>query len=172
MELLYSFYSRFPFRSEELDYCMNRNHFHWKKIDIALFLWYLKHILLAIINFGIMIRCKINFDVIWYSVIFAANFYLSIFVWSFDILNFVSMNVVILVLLFFSSIYSLFSSDFIKDISFVYYIKNIPWFKSTQIKLNHKFFVDKYIMLALKLKWVVISFIQLNINLLGISLTN
>ena len=72
----------------------------------------------------------------------------------------------------FSSNYSLFSSDFIKDISFVYYIKNIPWIKSTQIKLNHKFFVDKYIMLALKLKWVVISFIQLNINSLGISLTN
>ena len=123
-------------------------------------------------TFVIIIRCELNFDIIWYSVILAANLYLSIFVWSFDNLNFVSMNVVILVLLFFSSIYSLFSSDFIKDISFVYYIKNIPWIKSTQIKLNHKFFVDKYIMLALKLKWVVISFIQLNINSLGISLTN
>ncbi len=35
----------------------------------------------------IMIRCKIvsNFDMIWYSVIFAANLYLSIFVWSSDI---------------------------------------------------------------------------------------
>ncbi len=44
----------------------------------------------------IMIRCKINFDMIWYSVIFAANLYLTIFVWSSDIVNFVFMNVVIL----------------------------------------------------------------------------
>ena len=48
-------------------------------------------------NFVIMIRCKINFDIIWYSVIFAANLYLPIFVWSSDILNFVFMNGVILV---------------------------------------------------------------------------
>ena len=44
-----------------------------------------------------MIFRKINFDIIFYSVIFAANLYLSIFVWSSDILNFVFMNVVILV---------------------------------------------------------------------------
>ena len=49
-------------------------------------------------KFVIMIRCKINFNIIWYTIIFAANLYLSsIFVWSSDILNFVSMNVVILV---------------------------------------------------------------------------
>ena len=30
--------------------------------------------------FVIMIRCKINFDIIWYTVIFAANLYLSILV--------------------------------------------------------------------------------------------
>ncbi len=48
-------------------------------------------------KFVILIRCKINFDIIWYTVIFAANLYLSIFVWSSDILNFVFMNVVILV---------------------------------------------------------------------------
>ena len=48
-------------------------------------------------KFGIMIRCKINFDIIWYTVIFASNLYLSIFVWSSDILNFVFVNVVILV---------------------------------------------------------------------------
>ncbi len=48
-------------------------------------------------KFVIMIRCKINFDMIWYSVIFAANLYLSIFVWSSDTLNFVFMNDVILV---------------------------------------------------------------------------
>ena len=48
-------------------------------------------------NFVIIIRCKINFDIIWYSVIFAANLYLSIFVWSSDILTFVFMNAVILV---------------------------------------------------------------------------
>ncbi len=48
-------------------------------------------------KFVIMIRCKINFDMIWYSVIFVANLYLLIFVWSSDILNFVFMNVVILV---------------------------------------------------------------------------
>ncbi len=41
-----------------------------------------------------MIRCKINFDMIRYSVIFAANLYLLI---SSDILNFFFMNVVILV---------------------------------------------------------------------------
>ena len=33
-----------------------------------------------------MICCKINFD-IWYYVIFAANLYLSIFVWSSEIFN-------------------------------------------------------------------------------------
>ncbi len=43
-------------------------------------------------KFVIMIRCKVNFDIIWYSVIFAANLY----VWSSDILNFVFMNIVIL----------------------------------------------------------------------------
>ncbi len=44
-----------------------------------------------------MIRCKMNFDMIWYTVILPANLYLSIFEWSSDILNFVFMNVVILV---------------------------------------------------------------------------
>ena len=39
--------------------------------------------------------CKINFDMIWYTVIFATNLYFSIFVCSSDILNFVFMNVVI-----------------------------------------------------------------------------
>jgi len=48
-------------------------------------------------KFVVMIRCKINFDIIWYTVIFAANLYLSIFVWSSDILNFVFINVIILV---------------------------------------------------------------------------
>ncbi len=37
-------------------------------------------------NFVIMICCTINFDIIWYSVIFAVNLYLLIFVWSSDIL--------------------------------------------------------------------------------------
>ena len=32
-------------------------------------------------KFVIMFRCKINFVIIWYSVIFAANLYLSICVW-------------------------------------------------------------------------------------------
>ena len=50
------------------------------------------------VKFVIMIRCKINFDIIWYSVIFAANLYLSKFVWSSDILNFFFKNVVILVI--------------------------------------------------------------------------
>ncbi len=50
-------------------------------------------------KFVIMIRCKINFDIIWYTVIFAANLYLSIFVWSSHILNFVFMNAVILVII-------------------------------------------------------------------------
>ena len=36
----------------------------------------------------IMIRCKINFVIMWYSVIFAANLYLSIFVLSSDIFMF------------------------------------------------------------------------------------
>ena len=39
-------------------------------------------------KFVIMIRCKTNFDIIWYTVIFLANLYWSIFVWSSDILNF------------------------------------------------------------------------------------
>ncbi len=45
----------------------------------------------------IMIRYKINFDMIWNFVIFAANLYLSIFIWSSDILNFIYMKNVILV---------------------------------------------------------------------------
>ncbi len=55
-------------------------------------------------RFMIMIRCKIDFDIIWYTVIFAANLilYLSLFVWSSDILNFVFMNVVILVSVLFT----------------------------------------------------------------------
>ena len=63
--------------------------FNWK-----IFIW---NNCLIIIHFVILICCKINFDIIWYSVVFAANLYLSIFVWSSDILNFVFMNVVILV---------------------------------------------------------------------------
>ena len=44
---------------------------------------------LIVINFGMMILRKTNCDIIWYSVIFAVNLYLSIFVWTSDILNFV-----------------------------------------------------------------------------------
>ena len=51
-------------------------------------------------KFVIMIRCKINFAIIRYSVIFAANPYLLIFVWSSDILNFFFIYVVILALLY------------------------------------------------------------------------
>ena len=71
--------------------------FQQKKILSAgnFFLW---NNCFIIINFVMIIRCKINFDIIWYSVIFAANLYLSIYVWSSDMLNFVFMNVVILVL--------------------------------------------------------------------------
>ena len=59
--------------------------------------WSLTQMTLWAQKFVIMIRCKINNDIIWYYVIFAANLYLSIFIWSSDILNFVFMNVVILV---------------------------------------------------------------------------
>ena len=45
-------------------------------------------------KFVIMIRCKIIFYIIWYSVIFAAALYLTIFVLSFDILSFAFMSVV------------------------------------------------------------------------------
>ncbi len=38
-----------------------------------------------IINFRIMVICGIDFDMVYYSVLFAANLYLSIFVWSSDI---------------------------------------------------------------------------------------
>ena len=49
-------------------------------------------------KFVIIIRCQINFYIKWYSVILAANLYMSIFVWSsFDIFNIIFMNVVILV---------------------------------------------------------------------------
>ncbi len=65
------------------------------KSDIVLYLKWL----IGPQKFVIMVRCKINFVMIWYSVIFAANLYSSIFVWSSDILNFVLMNVVILVLM-------------------------------------------------------------------------
>ena len=51
-------------------------------------------------KFVILIRCEINFGILWYSVIFAANLYESIFVWSSDILNLVFMNVVMLVFTF------------------------------------------------------------------------
>ena len=43
--------------------------------------------------FEIMIHRKIDFDIILYSVIFAASLYLSIFVWSSDFLIFAFMNV-------------------------------------------------------------------------------
>ena len=43
--------------------------------------------IIIIINFEMVILCKNNFDIIWYSVIFAANLYFSIFVWSSDNLN-------------------------------------------------------------------------------------
>ena len=39
----------------------------------------------------------VNFNIIWYTVIFKATVYLSIFVWSSDFLNFVFVNIVILV---------------------------------------------------------------------------
>ncbi len=45
--------------------------------------WSLPQMTFWTTKFVIMICCKINFDMIWYSVI-----YLSIFVWSSDILNF------------------------------------------------------------------------------------
>ncbi len=67
------------------------------KFDILLYLKWLTGPQKSNFLFVIMIRCKINFDIIWYTVIFAANLYLSIFVWSSDILNFVFSNVVILV---------------------------------------------------------------------------
>ena len=70
------------------------------KSDIVLYLKWLT----GPQKFLIMICCKINFDIIWYSVIFAANQYLSIFVWSSHILNFVFMNVVILVNISFRTI--------------------------------------------------------------------
>ncbi len=53
--------------------------------------------------FIIMILRKINFDIIWYSVIFAATLYLTIFVWSSDFLIFAFINVAILVFLDWSS---------------------------------------------------------------------
>ena len=65
----------------------------YSKSDIVLYLKWLTGPQKCVI----MIRCKNYFNILWYSVIFAANLYLSIFVWSSDILNFVFMNVVILV---------------------------------------------------------------------------
>ena len=64
------------------------------------------------INFGIVIRCKINFDIIWYSVLFEANLYLLLFVLSSNILNFVFMNVVILFYNFIYSVYIIFPKVF------------------------------------------------------------
>ena len=75
------------------------------KSDIVLYLKWLT----GPQKFVIMIFCKNNFDMIWYSVIFAANLYLSRFVWSSDILNFVFMNVVILVYLESSSCFFVFT---------------------------------------------------------------
>ncbi len=49
---------------------------------------------LIIINSKKTIICKINFDIIWYSLIFAATLYLSLFVWSSDFSSFTYMNVV------------------------------------------------------------------------------
>ena len=48
-------------------------------------------------NFGMMVLRKIDFDIIWYSVIFAAILDLSMFVWPSDFLSFAVMNIVILV---------------------------------------------------------------------------
>ena len=63
----------------------NLNNFSltWKfdgdsKCDIVLYLKWLT----GPQKFVIMIRCKFDFDIIWYSAMFAANLYLSIFVWS------------------------------------------------------------------------------------------
>ncbi len=64
-------------------------YFNWK-----IFTW---NNCFIIINFVIMIQCKINFDIIWYSLIFAATLYFSLFVWLSNFLNFVFMKVVILV---------------------------------------------------------------------------
>ncbi len=76
--------------------CLWTDYNHFFSFNWKIFTW---NNCIIIINFGIMILCEINFDKIWYSVIFAANQYLSIFVWSFDILNFVFMNDVILVIM-------------------------------------------------------------------------
>ena len=48
-------------------------------------------------EFLMVILRKIYFNIIWYFVIFVGTLYLSIFVWSFDLLRFAFMNVVILV---------------------------------------------------------------------------
>ncbi len=77
-------------------------------------------------KFVILIHCKINFEIIWYSVIYSANLYsiLSIFVWSSYILNFVFMNVVILVIL--NSIWNVTQNLFI-------YFCIICWFVELQM---------------------------------------
>ena len=50
--------------------------------------WY-EFVICVVQKFVIMIRCKINFDIIWYSVIFAANLYLLLFFWSSDIFTYI-----------------------------------------------------------------------------------
>ena len=90
----------------ELIFCFTISQATWKfdgdsKSNIDVYLKWLSEPQ----KFVIMMRCKINFDIIWYSVIFAANLYLSIFVWSSDILNFVFMNVVILVFIYLSTLF-------------------------------------------------------------------
>ncbi len=67
--------------------------FTWKFDDILLYLKWLTKLQ----KFVIIICCKINFDVIWYSVIFSATLYLSLFVWSSDFLSFALINDLILV---------------------------------------------------------------------------
>ncbi len=57
----------------------------------------LNEICFMFMNFGIMILRKIDFDMIRYSVIFTATHYLTIFVWSSDLLSFAFMILVILV---------------------------------------------------------------------------
>ncbi len=102
-----------------------------------------------------------NFDIIWYSVIFAANLYLSIFLWSSDILNFVFMNVVILVLAIIHMIWMIlhYFSFFVQSTNLVIYIYYIHCCPITQVKLFSK--LSKCCKLMLKSFCIVPLFIHL-----------
>ncbi len=74
--------------------------------DIFNYLFYTWNLFLIIMNFRIMLLRKNYIDIIWYSIIFAATTYLSMFVWSSDSWP-PFLNIAILVSLIFDSTYKL-----------------------------------------------------------------